>query len=82
MQKEWDKSGRDELGKHWYYEGAGGASTVPFYSPVALHRMSDRQEAVMLLQYAVNTYAIRPFHSRSDMRNYDEIQSLLKDWGF
>ncbi|MDD3366582.1 MAG: hypothetical protein PHS67_04895 [Sphaerochaetaceae bacterium] len=82
LQKDWNKANKGELDKHSYYEGANGAKAVPFYSSVALDKMSDRQEAQMLLAYAVAKYDVWPFHSRADQRNYNEIQSLLKSWGF
>lgn len=83
IEKNWKKnSGKSTLDQHAYYEGAGGPSAMPFYSPVALNKMSDRQEAVMLLQYAVAKYNIWPFHSRADKRNLEEINALLKEWGF
>ncbi|PKL10892.1 MAG: hypothetical protein CVV52_16110 [Spirochaetae bacterium HGW-Spirochaetae-8] len=82
FQKEWAKSGKTELEKHIYYEGANGPEHVPFYSPVALNKMSDRQEAVLLLQYAVSRYPTWPFHSRADNRALAEIQALLKEYGF
>jgi hypothetical protein len=68
--------------QHAYYEGYKGVSHIPFYSPVALNKMSDRQEAIMLLQYALAKYDVWPFHSRADKRNHEEITSLLKEWGF
>lgn len=82
MQKDWNKSNKGALDTHSYYEGANGANAVPFYSSVALNKMSDRQEAQMLLAYAVAKYDVWPFHSRADKRTYNEIQSLLKEWGF
>jgi len=82
FQKDWNKSKKGDLDKHAYYEGANGVRAVPFYSPVALNKMSDRQEAQMLLTYAIAKYDMWPFHSRADTRNYLEIKSLLKEWGF
>ena len=83
MERDWNKaSGKSTLDQHAYYEGANGPSAVPFYSPVALNRMSDRQEAVMLLQFALAKYDVWHFHSRGDKRSRVEIEALLKDWGF
>jgi tetratricopeptide (TPR) repeat protein len=81
-QKEWAKTGKSELERNIYYEGANGSGQVPFYSPVALNKMSDKQEAVMLLQYAVSRFPTWPFHSRADNRSFAEIQALLKEYGF
>ncbi|WP_422480605.1 hypothetical protein [Pleomorphochaeta sp. DL1XJH-081] len=83
MEKDWKKNaGKSTVDQHAYYEGANGPGATPFYSPVALNKMSDRQEAVMLLQYAVAKYNVWPFHSRADKRNLEEINAFLKEWGF
>ena len=44
--------------------------------------MSDRQEAQMVLAYAIAKYEVWPFHSRSDKRNYDDMKALMQEWGF
>lgn len=81
MQKEWDKgAAKSALDRHWYYEGSSGATLKPFYSPVALNAMSDRQEAIMLLQYGTNAYKVWPIKTRGDARSYDEIQELLTEY--
>ena len=82
MKREFDKAGRSNLERYMYFEGANGPGAIPFYSPVALNKMSDKQEAVMLLQYAVSKYNAWSFHSRADKRAYTEIQALLKTYGF
>jgi tetratricopeptide (TPR) repeat protein len=82
IQKEWNKAKGSTLDQHAYYEGAGGPSALPFYSPVALNQMSDRQEAVMLLKYAIAKYDIWHFHSRADKRNYELIKEMLNQFGF
>ncbi len=82
MKREFDKTSRTNLERYMYYEGANGPSAVPFYSPVALNKMSDKQEAIMLLQYAISKYNAWSFHSRADKRALAEIQALLKTYGF
>jgi tetratricopeptide (TPR) repeat protein len=83
MEKDWKKeAGRSVVEQHRYYEGSQGPKAIPFYSPVALNAMSDRQEAGMILKYAVAKYDVWPFHSRADTRNRDEIEDLLKEYGF
>lgn len=81
-QRDWNKAKGSTLDQHAYYEGSGGPSAVPFYSPVALNKMSDRQEAVMLLKYASAKYDAWPFHSRADKRTFQEIQEMLGSFGF
>ncbi|MHC1693325.1 MAG: hypothetical protein AB9828_09905 [Sphaerochaetaceae bacterium] len=82
MQKEWNKKKDGNLAKYWFYEGANGPGVKPFYSPVALNKMSDRQEAVMVLQYGKNKYNAWAFHSRGDKRGLETIDMLLKEYGF
>ncbi|MFA7225926.1 MAG: hypothetical protein WC207_06730 [Sphaerochaetaceae bacterium] len=82
IEKEWKKSHKSSLDKYGYYEGANGVNAVPFYSPVALNKMSDRQEAQMVLAYAIAKYEVWPFHSRSDKRNYADMKALMQEWGF
>lgn len=62
-----------------YYEGANGKNGKPFYSSVTIDKMSDRQEAVMLLMYAKALYEIQTFHLDSDSAKYAEICSRLEE---
>ncbi len=82
IEKDWNKAKGSTLDRYAYYEGGLGGSYQPFYSPVALNKMSDQQEAVMLLKFAMAKYEMWPFHSRADQRTYKEIAQLLTDWGF
>ncbi len=82
IEKSWKNEKSDVFEKHFYYEGANGVKHVPFYSSVPLNKMSDRQEAVLLLRYALAKYDAWPVHTRADQRNKVEIEDLLKDWGF
>ncbi len=79
MEKDW-KEESDTFEKHFYYEGAFGPDYVPAYSSVALNKMSDRQEAAMVLMYAQQKYDVWPVHSRADQRNIVKIENLLKDY--
>lgn len=79
IEKDW-KSESDMFEKHFYYEGAYGVSHVPHYSSVALNKMSDRQEAAMLLMYAQKKYDIWPIHSRADKRTIEKIENLLEEY--
>lgn len=81
MEKEFKKSAEAlPLDHYWYYEGAKGHKAIPFYSPVALGAMSDRQEAIMVLQYITNVYHVWPFHTRAEERAYQDIQQLLSEY--
>ena len=82
MQKDWNKAKGSTLDRHAYYEGSEGPGATPFYSPVALNKMSDRQEAGMILKYAMHKFESWPFHSRADKRTYEDIKAMLSEWGF
>ena len=78
MQKNYD--GETVLSeKMKFYEGAEGASKVPFYSTVALSEMSDRQEAVMLLRYADAVFQTKTDHLQSEIEKHDEIMARLDE---
>ncbi len=62
-----------------YYEGANGKNGVPFYSTVNLGSISDRQEAVMLLQYAIAVYNLKSDHLASETERYNEINARLQE---
>ncbi|MDC7246291.1 MAG: hypothetical protein PQJ47_10345 [Sphaerochaetaceae bacterium] len=82
IERSWKKESDDPFEQTYYYEGSQGVKHVPFYSSVALNKMSDRQEAVLLLNYALAKYEAWPIHTRGDKRNKAEIDNLLKEWGF
>jgi tetratricopeptide (TPR) repeat protein len=82
MEKSWNKETSNIFEKHFYYEGSRGERYTPFYSSVPLNKMDDRQEAVMLLQYAINKYNAWPIHTRADKRSLEEIKELLRNWGY
>ncbi|MDC7230485.1 MAG: hypothetical protein PQJ48_09265 [Sphaerochaetaceae bacterium] len=79
MEKDW-KKGSTNLEKYRYYEGKDGGKSKPFYSSVTLDRMSDRQEAVMVLSYALAKANILGSLKESDAVVVEEIQELINDW--
>ncbi|MCI7805529.1 MAG: hypothetical protein SO157_08295 [Bullifex sp.] len=62
-----------------YYEGKDGKSGKPFYSSVTLDKMSDKQEAVMLLRYALAFYEKSPIKFATDAEKLEEIRELIDD---
>ena len=78
MKKSYDKETVPSE-KMKYYEGAEGADGVPFYSTVPLSRMSDRQEAVMLLRYAEALYKAKANPLESETEKYNEIVARLAE---
>ena len=78
MKKEYDKN-TILSEKMRYYEGADGASKVPFYSTVSLAEMSDRQEAAMLLMYADAVFKTKNEPLASEIEKHDEIIARLEE---
>ncbi len=76
MKKSYDKESLPSE-KMKYYEGSEGSSKVPFYSTVPLSKMSDRQEAVMLLRYAEALYKAKENPLESETEKYNEIVARL-----
>ena len=60
-----------------YYEGKDGKNGKPFYSTVTQDKISDKQEAVMILKYALAFYEKTPVKFDSDASKLDEINKLL-----
>ncbi len=79
MEDQWNKA-NNNLEKYRYYEGKDGGATRPFYSSVTLDRMSDRQEAVMVLSYILEKYRVfRPIKEK-DTQEIKEIEALRNSW--
>jgi hypothetical protein len=79
MQANWEKDASN-LEKFRYYEGKDGKEGKPFYSSVTLEKMSDRQEAVMVLNYALAKYKVFKSLKASDDKDIAEISQLVGDW--
>ena len=62
-----------------YYEGKDGKNGKPFYSTVTLDKISDKQEAVMILRYALAFYEKTPVKFESDSTKIEEINKLLSE---
>jgi hypothetical protein len=66
--------------KYAFYEGQDSGNNTPYYSSVSLNKMSDRQEAVMLLNYAIAKFNVWPSHSESEELAIEEIKTLKSQW--
>lgn len=77
IQKKYEKEKKSYCKSLCYYEGKIGLDYVPFYTTTAVGRMTDKQEAKVILQYALNVYKARPFHTPSDEKNYKELTEML-----
>ena len=80
MKNKWDRETKSNFDKYAYYEGSKGASATPIWTKTKLSAMSDRQEALVILKYAQAVYNSRKNHTKSDDRNYEEIQELINKW--
>ncbi|MGD1816911.1 MAG: hypothetical protein ACPKNR_07765 [Pleomorphochaeta sp.] len=79
MYSSWDKAS-NSYDKFAYYEGNEKGNNIPYYSSVALNKMSDRQEAVMLLNYAIAKFNVWPYHTHSEIEAIEEINNLKSQW--
>ena len=79
MQEKWDKGGSN-LEKYRYYEGKDGGATKPFYSSVTLDKMSDRQEALMIVSYAIQKAKVMAPLKPTDAKDMEEIQAIYDSW--
>lgn len=73
MQNSWNKTTSSNYEKYKYYEGKGGADASPMWTKTKLSAMSDRQEALAILQYAKLVYESRSFHTSGDDENYAKL---------
>ncbi len=79
LNSSWNKA-NNLYDKYAYYEGKEKGTNIPYYSSVALSKMSDRQEAVMLLNYAIAKYNAWPTHNESEVEAIEEIKALKSQW--
>lgn len=79
--KEWkDNTDADLMEQYKYYEGHAGISYVPFYTSKTIGSMSDREEAIEVLKYAIKKYDQRPFHLKADDENLQIVKDLLIEY--
>lgn len=78
------KSGACEINK--YYEGYLNSLSSPFYVTVKLEAMSDRDEALTLLQYAKNLISAHIPYAKSTLnrekmeKELEKIENKIKEW--
>ncbi len=64
-----------------YYEGRDGKDTMGFYCSIPLAEISDRQEAITILRYALAVYEMRAAQNLilpSDTAKRDKIEAMLE----
>lgn len=79
-QKNWDKEKKSNYDKFAYYEGSEGVDAQPEWATKKLGEMTDREEALAILNYAKSIYEARSFHTSGDDENYAELLELMKKW--
>ncbi|NLY06996.1 MAG: hypothetical protein GXZ16_02130 [Spirochaetales bacterium] len=80
IEKKYEKTKGSQFKKLGYYEGSLDLNSTPVYASRPLGKMSDREEAVAVLRYALKVYENRDFHTKGDVKNYEEINALLDSW--
>ncbi len=80
FQTKWNKETKSNYDKYQYYEGSKGVDAVPIWATKKLGEMSDREEALAILQYAVKMYQSKTYHTESDKDNYEDILEEIEEW--
>lgn len=81
MEKEWKANEGEPLSvQSAYFEGHDKGNWTPFYSTVPLTKMTDRQEAVLLMRYADALYATAPAPGEALRQQKAEIDARLNKW--
>ena len=62
-----------------YYEGRNGRDTMGFSSSKPLGELSDREEARLVCEYALDVYEAAPSHLPSDTEKAEEIREFLAE---
>ena len=68
------------LEKNWFYEGVVDFSRIEPYSSVPLSKLSDREEAVKILEWLEKKLSTLPDAKPGDLDDLEEVRELLKDW--
>lgn len=79
MQTNWNKGGTN-LERYRFYEGKDAGKSKPFYSSVTLDKMTDRQEAEMVLAYLEALAKVFTPIWPSDYRDLEEVAELRASW--
>ncbi len=69
-----------QLEKNWYYEGLVDLSKATAYSSSGIKSMSDREEAVIILNWLLVELNKLDNKKPGDIDNIEEAEELLADW--
>lgn len=73
-------SGQKNTERFGYYAGAGDPQGKAPWSVRPLAELSDRQEALLLVEYAIRKYEGTSRRTKMDARDYRTLQSLQQQW--
>ena len=76
IQKEWEKGASGNMEKYKSYEGKYGVNGTAPWLKGKMGEVSDREEASLILDYAMSIYNKTKTRTPSDERNYSELQEV------
>jgi len=80
MEKKWNKENDGNMSRNKYYEGHQGISYIPPYTDKQLGDMTDREEAIEVLKFAIQKFDERPFVLEDDEERLVELKQMLDDY--
>lgn len=73
-------SGQKNTERFGYYAGAGDPAGKAPWSARPLAELSDREEALLLVEYTIRKYEGASHRTKMDARDYKTLQSLQQKW--
>jgi len=80
MEKKWNKDKDGNMHQNRYYEGHLGVGYIPPYTDKPLGDMTDREEAIEVLKFAINKYDERPFVLKVDDERLLELKQMFEEY--
>jgi len=77
-QEKFGKTYYTNIDKYEYFEGSLGKSYVPLWSTVSLGQMSDREEAIALVNYAIKRYENFPNKTKANDKILVNIKKYIE----
>lgn len=68
------------IDKYGYFEGSLGSSYIPKWSKKSLGSMSDKEEALDIVNYAINIYKNLQVKTKDDEKDYNTLLKYKKEW--
>lgn len=67
---------KSNIAKYAFYWGSLGAAHIPAWSDKALGQMSDKEEALALVNYALKLYDKASYHTDTDKQDFKDLTAL------